>query len=80
MLANGNWVDWDEAKCVDDTVEIVAQVNGKIRAKLMVATTATSEEVIALAKADEKVAAEVEGKTVVKELYVPGRLVNIVVK
>ena len=80
MLANGNWVDWDEAKCVDDTVEIVAQVNGKIRAKLMVATTATSEEVIALAKSDEKVAAEVEGKTIVKELYVPGRLVNIVVK
>ena len=62
------------------TMGIVAQVNGKIRAKLMVATTATSEEVIALAKADEKVAAEVEGKTVVKELYVPGRLVNIVVK
>ncbi|MDO5448231.1 MAG: leucine--tRNA ligase [Clostridia bacterium] len=80
MLASGSWVDWDESKCVDDTVEIVAQVNGKIRAKLMVATTAANDEVIALAKADEKVAAEIAGKTIVKELYVPGRLVNIVVK
>lgn len=80
MLANAKWVEYDEAKCVDDTIEIVAQVNGKIRAKLMIAADATSEDVIALAKADEKVSADIAGKTIVKELYVPGRLVNIVVK
>lgn len=80
MLANAKWVEYDEAKCVDDTIEIVAQVNGKIRAKLMIAADATSEDVIALAKEDEKVSADIAGKTIVKELYVPGRLVNIVVK
>ena len=80
MLANGKWVEWDEAKCVDATVEIVAQVNGKIRAKLNIAADATGDDALALAKADEKVAAEIAGKTIVKELYVPGRLVNIVVK
>ncbi|MBR5015593.1 MAG: leucine--tRNA ligase, partial [Clostridia bacterium] len=80
MLANGNWLGFDADKCVDATIEIVAQVNGKIRAKLNIAADAAADEVIALAKADEKVAAEIAGKTVVKELYVPGRLVNIVVK
>ncbi len=80
MLANGTWVDFDEAKCVDETIEIVAQVNGKIRAKLNIAANAGQDEALALAKADEKVAAEIAGKTIVKELYVPGRLVNIVVK
>ena len=80
MLANGNWVTWDENKCVDDTVEIVVQINGKIRTKMDVATSAANDEVIAAAKADEKIAAEIAGKTIVKELYVPGRLVNIVVK
>ncbi|MCR4747232.1 MAG: leucine--tRNA ligase [Clostridiales bacterium] len=80
MLANGNWVDFDADKCVDATIEIVAQVNGKIRAKLNIAADAASDEVLALAKVDEKVAAEISGKTIVKELYVPGRLVNIVVK
>ena len=80
MLACGSWIDFDEAKCVDATIEIVAQVNGKIRAKLNIAADAAQDEVLALAKADEKVAAEISGKTIVKELYVPGRLVNIVVK
>ncbi|MBO4445628.1 MAG: leucine--tRNA ligase [Clostridia bacterium] len=80
MLANGNWLDFDADKCVEATIEIVAQVNGKIRAKLNIAADAAADEVIALAKADEKVAAEIAGKTVVKELYVPGRLVNIVVE
>lgn len=80
MLATSKWVEYDEAKCVEDTVEIVVQINGKIRAKLMVASNVESDEAIALAKADEKISAEIAGKTIVKELYVPGRLVNIVVK
>ena len=80
MLANGHWVDFDEAKCVDDEIEIVAQINGKVRAKLMIPADIDSAEAIELAKKDPAIAAAIEGKTVVKELYVKGRLVNIVVK
>lgn len=80
MLANGHWVDYDEAKCVDDEIEIVAQINGKVRAKLMIPAEIDSAEAIELAKKDPAIAAAIEGKNVVKELYVKGRLVNIVVK
>ncbi|MBO5421168.1 MAG: leucine--tRNA ligase [Clostridia bacterium] len=80
MLANGNWVDFDEAKCVDDEIEIVAQINGKVRAKLMIPAEIEAADAIALAKQDENVAKAIEGKQIVKELYVKGRLVNIVVR
>ena len=78
MLANGNWVDFDEAKCVDDEIEIVAQVNGKVRAKLMIPAEIEAADAIALAK--KELADSIEGKQIVKELYVKGRLVNIVVR
>ena len=80
MLAETAWPTYDEAKCVDSSIEIVVQLNGKVRAKIMIASDAESEEAIALAKSDEKIAAEIAGKTIVKELYVKGRLVNIVIK
>ena len=80
MLANGSWVDFDEAKCVDDEIEIVAQINGKVRAKLMIPAEIEAADAIALAKKDENVAKAIEGKQIVKELYVKGRLVNIVVR
>ena len=80
MLADGHWVDYDEAKCVDDEIEIVAQINGKVRAKLMIPAEIDSAEAIALAKKDPVIAAAIDGKHIVKELYVKGRLVNIVVK
>ena len=80
MLANGSWVDFDEAKCVDDEIEIVAQINGKVRAKLMIPAEIEAADAIELAKKNEAIAQAIEGKTVVKELYVKGRLVNIVVK
>ena len=80
MLANGHWVDYDEAKCIDDEIEIVAQINGKVRAKLMIPAEIEAAEAIELAKKDPAIAAAIEGKNVVKELYVKGRLVNIVVK
>ncbi len=80
MLADGHWVDYDEAKCVDDEIEIVAQINGKVRAKLMIPAEIESAEAIELAKKDPAIAAAVEGKNIVKELYVKGRLVNIVIK
>ena len=80
MLADGHWVDFDEAKCIDDEIEIVAQINDKVRAKLMIPAEIDSAEAIELAKKDPAIVAAIEGKNVVKELYVKGRLVNIVVK
>ena len=80
MLAVSPWPTYDEAKCVDAEVEIVAQVNGKVRAKLSVAADIEAADAIALAKANDKISEEISGKTIVKELYVKGRLVNIVVK
>ena len=80
MLANGEWVDYDESKCVDATIEIVAQINGKVKAKFNVPADIEQDDVLALVKADEKIAELIAGKTIVKELYVKGKLVNIVVK
>ncbi len=80
MLNETSWPTYDEAKCVDNEIEIAVQINGKVREKLVIAAEATQEEAIAAAKALEKVAAAIDGMTVVKELYVKGRLVNIVVR
>ena len=81
MLAkDGEWPSYDESKCVDDSVEIVVQINGKIRAKLTVPTDISNEDAIALAKSDEKIAEEISGKNIIKEIYVKGKLVNIVAK
>jgi leucyl-tRNA synthetase len=79
-IAYEAWPTYDEEKCKDDMIEIVAQINGKLRAKLVVPADIQKDEVLALAKADEKVAAAIAGKTIVKEIVVPGKLVNIVVK
>ena len=79
-ISSGKWVTWDEEKCKESTVEIVAQVCGKIRAKLVVPADISQEDAIALAKAEPRVASALEGKTIVKELYVKGKLVNIVAK
>ena len=80
MLNAAEWPKHEDSKCQDSSVEIVVQVNGKIRAKLVVPVEITSEDAIAMAKTAEKVAEEIAGKTVIKELYVKGKLVNIVVK
>lgn len=81
MLAkDGVWPTFDEAKCVDDSVEIVVQINGKIRAKLTVPVDISNEDAIAQAKSDEKIAEELSGKNIIKEIYVKGKLVNIVAK
>ena len=81
MLAkDGVWPDFDEAKCVDATIEIAVQVNGKLRSKLTVPADIAAADAISAAKADEKTQIFLDGKTVVKEIYVPGKLVNLVVK
>ena len=80
MLNQTKWPTYDEAKCVESTVEIVAQINGKIRGRFNVAVDISAEDAIALVKSDANIASEIAGKTVIKELYVPKKLVNIVVK
>lgn len=81
MLAkDARWPSFDEAKCIDSTVEIVVQINGKIRARLSVPADIESDEAIALAKKEEGIAAALEGKNIIKEIYVKGKLVNIVAK
>ena len=81
MLAkDASWPAYDPEKCVDSTIEIAVQVNGKLRGKLMVAADISAEDAIAAAKADEKVQSFLTDKNVVKEIYVPGKLVNLVVK
>ena len=80
MLNQTKWPTFDESKCVESTIEIVAQINGKIKARLSVPADITAQDAISLAKAEAAVTAEISGKTVVKELYVPKKLVNIVVK
>ena len=79
-LAYRTWPTFDPNKCEENTVEIAVQVNGKIRDRLMVSVDAEAADVIALAKSQEKILPELEGKQIVKELYVPRKLVNLVVK
>lgn len=74
------WPEYDESKTVDNTVEVAVQVNGKLRATVELPMNCPASEAIAKAKADERVLPFIEGKTIVKEISVPNRIVNIVVK
>ena len=80
MVVDQPWPEYDESKCKANEIEIAVQVNGKIKTKLMIPAEAEQAEVIALAKTDENVKKSVEGMNIIKEIYVKGRLVNIVVK
>ena len=80
MLNEAEWPKYDEAKCADSTVEIAVQVNGKIKARINVAADISAPNAIAAAKAENAVADAINGKNIIKELYVPKKLVNIVVK
>ena len=80
VITSQKWPTFDEQKCKDESIEIAVQINGKVKSKINVATDIESENAISLAKEDEKIAKEIEGKQIIKELYVKGRLVNIVVK
>ena len=80
MLNEAEWPAYDESKCADSTVEIAVQVNGRIKARINVAADITAADAIAAAKRESAVAELTEGKSIVKELYVPKKLVNIVVK
>ena len=80
QLAYYPWPVYDEAKCVEQTIEIAVQVNGKVKARIKVPAAIESADAIAAAKAEPAVAEAIAGKTIAKEIYVKGKLVNIAVK
>lgn len=80
ILAEAEWPEYDESKCVDESVEIVVQVNGKIKAKLNIPVDAEKDAVLDLAKNDENVKKAIDGMKIIKEIVVPKKLVNLVVK
>ncbi|NLJ41641.1 MAG: class I tRNA ligase family protein, partial [Clostridiales bacterium] len=79
-LIDQSWPKWDEEKTVDDMVEIAVQFNGRVRGKLVLAADASQEQAQDAALKDEKLKSYWEGKNIVKVIYVPGRILNIVVK
>ncbi len=80
LVSLAKWPEYDESKTIDDTIDMPVQVNGKVRAVIKVANGTSNDDVLTLAKSDDKVAAAINGKTVIKEIVVPGKIVNIVIK
>ena len=80
MLNKTSWPVYDPAKCVDDTIEIAVQVNGKLRGRITLPNGATEEEAINASTVNSEIAPQLEGKTIVKKIYVPNKLMNFVVK
>ena len=74
------WPEYDDIKTVENTIEIAVQICGKVRSTITIAVDADKDTAIAAAKADDKIIAALDGKTIVKEIYVPGKIVNIVAK
>ncbi|MBQ8742583.1 MAG: leucine--tRNA ligase [Clostridia bacterium] len=80
MLATSAWPTYDEAKTLDATIEIAVQICGKLRATVTIPADASKDDMISAAKANERIAELIDGKTIVKEICVPGKLVNLVVR
>nr|WP_295279687.1 leucine--tRNA ligase [uncultured Blautia sp.] len=80
LLSLSQWPEYEESKTVEDSVEIGVQVNGKVRGTIVIPNGCAKEEALELAKKDERVASFLEGKTLVKEIYVPNKIVNFVAK
>ena len=80
FLSMSSWPKYEESKTIDATIELGVQVNGKVRSVVAFPSGCSKEEALSIALADEKIKALVDGKTVVKEIYVPNKIVNIVVK
>ena len=80
LISIAKWPEYDESKTVDNEVELPVQINGKVRSTITVAKDADKNEILEIAKADEKISSAIEGKTIVKEIVVPGKIINIVIK
>jgi leucyl-tRNA synthetase len=74
------WPEYDPEALITQTITMVAQVNGKLRASFSVSKEISKEDFITMVKSDESVARHIEGKTIIKEIFVPGKLANIVVR
>ena len=79
-LAYEPWPTYDEEKCKDDVIDTAVQINGKVRAVIGIPAGADKDTILSIVKSDEKIAAAIDGKTIVKEIVVPGKIINIVVK
>ncbi len=80
LVSISKWPEYDPAKTVDDTVEMPVQINGKVRCVITVAKDADKDTVLSIAKADDRIKSVIEGKSIVKEIVVPSKIVNIVIK
>ncbi len=80
LLSLSQWPEYEESKTVEDSIEIGVQVNGKVRGTIVIPNGCAKEEALELAKKDERVASFLEDKTLVKEIYVPNKIVNFVAK
>ncbi|MEG1945351.1 MAG: class I tRNA ligase family protein, partial [Oscillospiraceae bacterium] len=80
QIAHTKWPAYDEAKCVEAMTEIAVQINGKLRGRVMISTDSDEKTALETAHFDDKIAAELAGKTIVKEIYVKGKIINIVAK
>ncbi len=80
ILSEQSWPAYDESLCIDQTVEIVVQINGKVKTKLMIPVSSDKEAVLEMAEADPKIVEAIDGKTLIKKIYVPNKLVNFVAK
>ena len=78
-LADVPWPAFDHAVASEEVITIVIQINGKVRSRISVPADEEGEQIKALARTDERIAAQIAGKKIVKEVYVPKKLVNIVV-
>jgi leucyl-tRNA synthetase len=79
-LDDAAWPQYDEAKTVDDVIEMAVQINGKVRGTITIPVDADMESAKGIALAQENILSHVSGKTIVKEIYIPGKIFNIVVK
>ena len=80
FVSLAKWPEYDESKTIDDTIEMPVQINGKVRSIINIPNNADKDTILTAAKSDEKVSSAIEGKTIVKEIVVPGKIINIVVK
>ncbi len=80
LISIAKWPEYDESKTVDDSIELPVQINGKVRSTIVVPKDASKEAILEIAKADEKIAVAIADKIIVKEIVVPGKIINIVIK
>ena len=79
-ICNSSWPEYDEEKTINQTLEIAIQVNGKLRGTIEINKDLSKEETLKIAKENENVKKHIEGKEIIKEIVVPGKIVNFVVK